>query len=88
MKGKRPRSQEIDVNSFHEEAVSSERTGRPVVETSVIQTGSSEDSMDPHVEMSHERTRRLVVENKHRKCAKSVSNTFLSWKRNIQTWKI
>ena len=31
---KTSRSQEIDVNSFHEEPVSSERTGRPVVETS------------------------------------------------------
>ena len=36
-KGKTSRSQEIDVDSFHEETVSSERTGRPVVETSVIQ---------------------------------------------------
>ena len=36
------RSQEMDVNSFHEETVSSERTGRLVVETSVIQTRSSE----------------------------------------------
>ena len=39
---KTSRSQEIDVNSFHEELVSSERTGRPVTEkpineTSVIQ---------------------------------------------------
>ena len=59
---KTSRSQEIDVNSFHEEAVSSERTGRPVTETSVIQTRSSEDSKDPHVETAHERTRRLVVE--------------------------
>ena len=42
---KTSRSQEIDVNSFHEETVSSERTWRPVVETSVIQTRSSEDSM-------------------------------------------
>ena len=40
---KTSRSQEIDVNSFHEELVSSERTGRPVIETSVIQTRSSED---------------------------------------------
>ena len=40
---KTSRSQEIDVNSFHEETVSSERTERPVVETSVIQTRSSED---------------------------------------------
>ena len=59
---KTSRSQEIDVNSFHEETVSSERTGRPVVETSVIQTRSSEDSKDPNVETTHERTRRLVVE--------------------------
>ena len=56
------RSQEIDVNSFHEETVSSERTGRPVVGTSVIQARSSEDSKDSHVETAHERTRRLVVE--------------------------
>ena len=59
---KTSRSQEIDVKSFHEEPVSSERTGRPVVETSVIQTRSSEDSKDPNVETTHERTRRLVVE--------------------------
>ena len=57
---KTSRSQEIDVNSFHEETVSSETTERPVVETSVIQTRSSEDSKDSHVEMAHERTRRLV----------------------------
>ena len=55
-------SQEIDVNSFHEEPSSSERTGRPVVETSVIQARSSEDSKDPNVGTAHERTRRLVVE--------------------------
>ena len=41
---KTSRSQEIGMNSSHEETVSSERTGRPVVETSVIQTRSSEDS--------------------------------------------
>ena len=58
---KTSRSQEIDVDSFHEESVSSERTGRPVVETSVIQARSSEDSEDPNVEQAHERTRRLVV---------------------------
>ena len=58
---KTSRSQEIDVNSFHEESVSSERTGRPV-QTDVIQTRSSEDSKHPHVEMAHERMRRLVVE--------------------------
>ena len=41
---KTSRSQEIDVNSFHEEPVSSERKERPVIETSVIQARSSEDS--------------------------------------------
>ena len=34
MEGKTSRSQEIDVSSFHEEAVSSDRSGQPVVETS------------------------------------------------------
>ena len=57
---KTSRSQEIDVNSFHEKTVSSERTGRLVVETSVIQARSSEDRKDSNVEQAHERTRRLV----------------------------
>ena len=35
---------------------------RPVIETSVIQARSSEDSKDPNVEQEHERTRRLVIE--------------------------
>ena len=39
---KTSRSREIEVNSFHEESVSSERTGGPVIETSVIQARSSE----------------------------------------------
>ena len=47
---KTSRSQEIDVNPFHEELVSSERTGRPVIETSVTQARSSEDSKDPNVD--------------------------------------
>ena len=60
------RSQEIDVNSFREEPSSSERTvrpvtGRPVNETSVIQTRSSEDRKDFNVEQAHERTGRLVI---------------------------
>ena len=42
-KKKTSRSQEIDVNSFHEETVSSDRSGQPVVETSVIQARSSDD---------------------------------------------
>ena len=57
---KTSRSQEIDVHSFHEELVFSERNGRPVIETSVIQARSSEDSKDPNVENAHGRTRRLV----------------------------
>ena len=57
---KTSRSQEIDVNSFHEEPVSSERTGRPVIETSLIQARSSEDRKDSNVAKAHERTRRLV----------------------------
>ena len=60
---KTSRSQEIDVNSFHEETVSSERSGQPVVETSAIQPRSSEDSKDANVGKAHERTRRLVIED-------------------------
>ena len=48
--------------SFHEELVSSERTERPVIETSVIQARSSEDSKDPNVAKAHERTKTLVIE--------------------------
>ena len=59
---KTSRSQEIDISSFHEEFVSSERTVRPVIETSVIQTRSSEDSKDPNVGGAHERKKRLVIE--------------------------
>ena len=58
---KTSRSQEIDVNSFHEETLSSERMGRPVVETSVIQARSSEDRKDFNVEQAHERTGRSVI---------------------------
>ena len=63
---KTSRSQEIDVNSFREELGSSERTrgpvtGRPVNETSVIQTRSSEDRKDFNVEQAHEQTGRPVI---------------------------
>ena len=59
-------SQEIDVDSFREEPSSSERTerpvtGKPVHETSEIQTRSSEDRKDFNVEQAHERTGRLVI---------------------------
>ena len=63
---KTSRSQEIDVNSICEEPSSSERTGRPVpnkpvLETSVIQTRSSEDRKGFNVEQAHERTVRRVI---------------------------
>ena len=57
---KTSRSQEIDVNSFHEEPSSSEQTGR-LVETNVIQTRSFEDRKDFNVEQIHERTGRPVI---------------------------
>ena len=53
------RSQEIDGNSFHEEPVFSERTGRLVIETSATKHVHSKD---PNVEKAHERTMRLVTE--------------------------
>ena len=59
---KTSRSQEIDVSSFHEEAVYSDRTGQPVVETSRIQTRSSDDSKSLNVEMAHDPTGPPVVE--------------------------
>ena len=67
---KTSRSLEIDVNSFREEPRYSERTGRPVTrpipgkpvhETSVIQTRSSEDRENFNVEQTHERTVRPVI---------------------------
>ena len=70
MKEKRPRSQEINVNSFREEPKFSARTGcpvtapvtgKPVHKTSVIQTRSSEDRQDFNVEQAHERTGRPVI---------------------------
>ena len=59
---KTSRSQEIDVSSFHEEAVSSDRTWQPVVETSRNQTRSSDDSKSLNIEMAHDRTVQHVVE--------------------------
>ena len=59
---KTSRSQEIDVNSFHEETVSSDRSGRPVVETSKTHTRSSDDSKSLNVEMAHDRSGQPVVE--------------------------
>ena len=87
MREKRSVPQEIDVNSFHEESVSSERKGGPVVETSVIQARSSEDSKDPIVAKAHWENEETRYWSKHRKCARQFSNTFCSWKRNVQRWR-
>ena len=59
---KTSRSQEIDVNSFHEETVSSDRSGQPVVETSKTQTRSSDDIQSLNVELAHNRSGQPVVE--------------------------
>ena len=59
---KTSRSQEIDVNSFHEETVSSDRSGQPVVETSKTHTRSSDDSKSLNVELAHDRSGQPVVE--------------------------
>ena len=59
---KTSRSQEIDVNSFHEETVSSDRSGQPVVETSTTHTRSSDDSKSLNVELAHDRSGQPVVE--------------------------
>ena len=40
----------------------SKMTREPVIETSVIQARSSEDSKYPNVGKAHDRTRRLVIE--------------------------
>ena len=55
------RSQEIDVNSFHEETVSLDRSGQPIVETSKTHTRSSDDSKILNVELAHDRSGQPVV---------------------------
>ena len=77
------RFQEIDVNSFREEPSSSERTGRPIPgkpvhETNVIQTRSSEDNKDFNVEKTRERTVRFVITHDVIECVRQFSNTFRS----------
>ena len=59
---KTSRSQEIDVNSFHEETVSLDRSGQPVVETSNTHIRSSDDSKSLNVELAHDRSGQPVVE--------------------------
>ena len=51
---KTSRFQEIDVNSFHEETVSSDRSGQQVVEKSKTHTRSSDDSKSLNVELESE----------------------------------
>ena len=57
---KTSRSQEISVNSFHEELCSSDRSGRPGITHDVIsvQACSSEDSKSLNVEQTHDRSGR------------------------------
>ena len=74
---KTSRSQEIDVNSFHEETVSSDRSEQPVVKTSKTHTRSPDDSKSLNVELAHDRSGQPVVET-NRKCARWFPNTFLS----------
>ena len=58
---KTSRSQQIDVNSFHEETLSSDRSGQPVVETSKTHIRSSDDSKSLNVELAHDRSGQPVV---------------------------
>ena len=62
MEEKRPVLRRSMLILFTKKLFLREKTERPVVETSAIQTRSSEDSKDTNVETAHERTRRLVVE--------------------------
>ena len=75
---KTSRSQEIDVNSFHEETVSSDRTGQPIVETSKAHTRSSDDSKSLNVELAHDRSGQPVVETNTENVPDGCQNTFLS----------
>ena len=59
---KTSRSQVIDVNSIHEETVSSDTSVQPVVETSKTHTRSSGDSKSLNVELAHDRSGQPVVE--------------------------
>ena len=84
---KTSRSQGIDTRSFHEEAVKTNRTGQPVVETGRTQARSSDDSKSLNVEMAHDRTGQPVVEththtenvtegSQTRSCHESISFNF------------
>ena len=79
---KTSRSQEIDTRSFHEEAVKTDRTEQPVVETGRTHTRSSDDSKSLNVELAHDRSRQPVIEtntenvpegSQTRSCHESIS---------------
>ena len=55
-------SQKIDVSSFHEESVSSERTGRPIVETSRTQHVHLMTARVSTLKLAHDRSGQPVVE--------------------------
>ena len=59
---KTSRFQETDVNSFHEETVSSDRSVQPVVETSKTHIRSTDDSKSLNVELAPGRSEQPVVE--------------------------
>ena len=65
---KTSRFQEIDVNSFHEESVFSERTGRNVIETSLIQARSSEDRKDPTLKRHMKERGDSLLKQTQKKC--------------------
>ena len=61
VKGETSRSQEISVNSFHEELCSSDRSGQPDRTQNVIsvQTRPSEENKNVRVEQIHDRSGKL-----------------------------
>ena len=77
---KTSRSQEIDTRSFHEDAVKTDRTGQPVVETGRTQTRSSDDSKSLNVEMAHDRSGQPVVETNTQKMDQMVAKHVLVMK--------
>ena len=92
---KTSRSQEIDVNSFHEESVSSDRSGQLVVETSRTQTRSSDDSKSLNVELAHDRSGQPLLKQTQTICqmvAKHVlvmkaKHSTLETKHFVKEWR-
>ena len=84
---KTSRSQEIDVNSFYEKQIFSERTERPVIETNLIQTRSSKNKMFSNIEKAHERTKRLVDGINTENVPNNSSQTRSVYESNVQRWR-